>query len=270
MSSTILVNTRLNLKFFRRNRVIVGSMLVLMTMFAFSSIPAFLFMSETKHLDIIKGIFSQMHFFMIALTGSLGLFHTSYHLRNRCVKMVFTKPCPPEMWLLSNIFSVALVAFCLTMLLALIGAVLFFVWDLPFQLGMLVMTMRYFCQAMIVLSYIVFLSIIFHPAIALLVILFFQEGTFMGLKFMLSAGIKAAGDSGGAILLKMLKLPVDVIYQMLPTFSPFAEQLDPLDTTMRLGDIDLEYFVLSIAYSVCVVIFFYLLSLVFLKKKRFI
>jgi hypothetical protein len=62
---------------------------------------------------------------------------------------------------------------------------------IPFQDGYVFISLDYFIKSIILLSYIMFLAMVFHPVMAVLVVSIFNEGTFYGLKTMLMAVSKS-------------------------------------------------------------------------------
>ena len=194
MYSQFVANIGVNLKFYRRNRLLLIASIFILGVLGLSVIPAFFFLSTTKHLEMIKVIFSQMSNFTTIVTASLGLLFISHHLGNRTTKMVFTKPCPPEIWLLSSLLSASIVCFSLYIGILLICSILSFCLKVPFLWAIVYMTFNEFLQATIVLSYITFLAVIFHPVLAVLFIIIFGDGVFYPLKLLLIGGIKASGE----------------------------------------------------------------------------
>ena len=105
MFEQIKANIKTNFKFYARNKMLIGVVIVLVFIFAVSALPAYFLNSEGLHLGNINMIFSRMSFFATIATSLLGLLVASHHITNRSVKMVFTKPCTPDIWLLSCFLS---------------------------------------------------------------------------------------------------------------------------------------------------------------------
>jgi ABC-type transport system involved in multi-copper enzyme maturation permease subunit len=228
------------------------------------------FLTKTKHLEIIKMVFSQLSSFATIITAGLGLLFISHHIRNRTTKMVFTKPCPPEIWLLSGFFSASIVSLAFYVVIFLICTKLFFVLGIPYQLGIFYFIFNEFFQAIILLSYVILLTVLFHPVIAVLFVFIFQDGTFYYVKLLLMSGIKATGESSVSPFLKLIKGFVDIIYLILPTFKPFSEETSHIYSSLRISDANWAYFLLTFAYTLSISALFYFLSAYFLKKKRHI
>ncbi len=270
MYSKLMTNIGVNFKFYRRNRLLVAVSIFIILVLGLSTVPAMFFLTKTKHLEIISMIFHQLSSFATIITAGLGLLLISHHIRNRSIKMIFTKPCPPDIWLLSSLISASIVSLILYTGTFLICSVLFFVWDIPFQWGIIYITINDFLQAIIILSYITFLSVIFHPVLAVLFIFIFHEGTFYYLKILLMSGIKAAGEGSVSPLLKILKGFADIIYMILPTTNPFSEKTSQIYSSLRISDASWKYLLLTLLYTLIISALFYLFSDYFLKKKKFI
>lgn len=261
---------KVNFKFYKRNRLLVVASLFIIFLMGLSTIPALVFFSKTKHLDMITTVFSRLSSFTTIITAGLGLLLISHHVSSRNVKMVFTKPCSPEVWLGSSLASALAVAMTMYAGIFIICSLLFAIWDIPYQWGVLYVVLNDFLIAIILLSYISFLSVVFHPVIAVLFMLIFHESTFYFFKMILSGGIKALGESSVVPLLKVLKGLVDFIYMVLPTFSPFSEKTAKIYSSLRLSDAGLQYIFYTCGYALISAAFFYLLSVYFLKRKRLI
>jgi len=268
--SQLVTNIKVNLKFYKRDRLLFIASIFIICILGLSVIPALFFLTKTKHLQIITTIFSQLSKFITLITAALGLLFISHHIRNRITKMVFTKPCSPETWLLSSFLSASLVSLALYAGIFSICSILFLVWKIPFQWGILYITVNDFLQALIALSYITLLAVLFHPVIAVLFIFIFHDGTFYYLKLLLTGGIKVSGESSLTSMLKFAKWIVDIIYMLIPNGEPFSEKMSVVYSSLRISTESLQYLFFAFAYTLFVTVFFYLLSLYALKKKRHI
>lgn len=270
MFSQLITNIKVNLIFYKRNRLLLVASIFIILMVALSSIPAMFFMTKSKHVDIIKMVFSELSGFVFVVAAGLGLLFVSHHIRNRSTKMIFTKPCTPEIWLLSGFLSGTIICFLLYAGVFLISTLLFIIWDVPFQWGILYMTANEFLQSLIILSYMIFLSVILHPVIAVFFVIIFQESMLYYMKLFLQSGMKAYNEGAFSSFLTVLKAVVDTLYLVFPTFKPFSEDMTQVYSSLRLSDTKWEYLFLTMAYTIIVSTLFYLLSDYFLKKKRLI
>jgi len=267
MFQQIIANIEANLIFYRRNRLLVAAAIFIVLMLGITTLPSLFFMSSSKHLDQVRSIVQEIHGFAFVLTAGLGLLLVSQHIRDRSIKMVFTKPCPPEIWILSSFLSAAIVAFVLYAGAFLIAAVLSSLWGIPFPSGIIYISMNEYFQTLSLMAYVTFLSVILHPVLAALFILLFQEQTFYFIKMLLASGVKAEGERP---FLKLLKLLVDAVYMVLPTFNPYAEQTHQVYSTLRGSDANWDYLYPAVAYALTVTALFYFLTVLVLKKKRYV
>jgi hypothetical protein len=268
MYSQILTNIKVNLKFYRRNRLILVSSLFIFMVLGIFTLPSIFFLTKTKHLEIIKTIFSELSTFTTIITAGLGLLFISHHLSNRSIKMVFTRPCTPETWLLSSLLSALIVSLMLYTCSFFISSILFFVWHIPFQWGLLYIALNNFFKATIILSYITFLSIVLHPVLAVIIIIIFDESLFYYIKLLLISGIKTGGIK--VVYLKPLKAIVDIIYLILPTTEPFEQELSRVYMSLRISDANWTYLFIDLLYTITIFVFFFLLSSYLMRKKRYI
>lgn len=270
MIKQLIANIKTNLKFYRRSRLLVLIGLFLLFIGGLMSIPSMLLITAAKKFDIIKEFFSTLSGFTVFFTAALGLLTLSYHKRNRCIKMVITKPCLPEIWLLSNFLSAIIVCFTLYVSALLISSGLSAIWHIPVQWGLIYVTLNSFCRAIIILSYLIFLAVIFHPGIAVLTALFFQSGLFYYLVIWATAGLQTMDDSVTKVFLQYLKQVLYFIYMILPIFAPFSDETLSIYNSFRAATTDLKYLLYTFIYTVILASFFYVLAGYFLKKKRHI
>lgn len=270
MYALLRANVETNLVFYRRNRLLLAAALFIVLMMCLTSIPAIVFTSRTQHLDLIKIVLRQVTGFATLVTVGLGLMLVSQHIRDRSVKMVFTKPCLPEVWLLGSFVSAGLVALVLFSGGLLVSSVLFAVWGIPFQTGVLFIVLNEFFQALSLMAFATFLSVVFHPVMALFILLVLREELFYWLKVMLTGGIKALGEGALAAMLKLVKLFVDALYMLWPTFSPYEGKMERLSNSLRGSDADWTYLLLAVLYSVVLTATFFFLTGYVLKKKRYV
>ncbi|HSC72302.1 MAG TPA: hypothetical protein VLH58_13170, partial [Candidatus Methylomirabilis sp.] len=191
MQAQVLANVAVNFKFYRRNRLLLAAILLILLVLGLSAVPSLFFLTKSQHLAIITSVASGLSGIATIITPALGLLLISHHLGNRSAKMVFTKPCPPEAWLLASTLSAAAVAAACYAAIFVTCSVLFVAWGIPFQWGLVYVLANDLAHALIWLGYLSFLAVVFHPVVAVLVVVIFQEGTFYGLKLLLLSGIKA-------------------------------------------------------------------------------
>jgi hypothetical protein len=197
----------------------------------------------------------------------LGLFAVSAHLRERSVKLVLTKPCLPETWLASIFLAAILVTFAIYGFVALGAAALSWIWEIPWQSGFLLMAVESACQAVIQMAFLTCLAVAFHPVVAVLMALFFNEGAIYQLKFLLTGGIASGGDTPGLTLATVL---CDTLYMVLPMISPFEKELDSVRMSLRATGGDWLTLLGVLGYTAFVTVFLFLLSDYLLRRKNLI
>lgn len=269
MVRQLITNIRTNLMFYRRSRLLRAIVLFLLFIWGLMLIPSILFITSTTRFEIIKHIFCQLSVFSTFLTVILGTSALFHHIRSRCIKMVITKPCLPEIWLLSNLLSPIIVCFTLYMLTFLICLALFMIWGIPIQWGLIYITLDSFFKAIVILSYLMFLITIFHPIIAVLFALIIQENTIYLLLTWIMVGLETVENPVHKVLLQWLKPIFYFIYMILPT-EPFSDKTLSIYNSLRVTITDLKYLFSTFGYTMILASFFYLLADYFLKKKRHI
>src|SRR5258708_25141309 len=105
MAELLRANLLANFAYFRRSRLLLAFMLVFLLLTGLSSLPPLFMHSGVQSFNALRQIFSVLNGFLLFFSGGLGLFIISSHLRSRSLKMVFTKPCSPALWLISAFLS---------------------------------------------------------------------------------------------------------------------------------------------------------------------
>lgn len=96
MSVLLKANILADLRFYRRSRLLLAFAILCLLLAGLSALPAIFSDSGVESFRSLQGIFSELNGMLLFLAGAIGLFVISSHLRNRCLKMVFTKACPPS------------------------------------------------------------------------------------------------------------------------------------------------------------------------------
>src|SRR5258708_36247501 len=105
MAELLRASLLANFAYFRRSRLLLAFMLVFLLLTGLSSLPPLFMHSGVQSFNALRQIFSVLNGFLLFFSGGLGLFIISSHLRSRSLKMVFTKPCSPALWLISAFLS---------------------------------------------------------------------------------------------------------------------------------------------------------------------
>jgi ABC-type transport system involved in multi-copper enzyme maturation permease subunit len=263
VAELLLVNTRTLLRFHARNRLLLGFALLMVAIFALSAAPSLFYMTATSRFEMLRSLTSQMNGFAYVFVPAIGLLAVSSHLGSRSIKLVVTKPCPPENWLAAVFLSAALVAFAIHALLAAVTAALSLWWGVPYQSGFLFVAVEGFLGSLVLMSFLTALAMAVHPAIAVFAVLFFNEATLYQLK-MLIAG--ASGSGTGPWLL-VAQVVCDAVYQVLPLFDPLSEKAAGLRESMRVSGGDWLLLGLAALYTALATAFFFSSAAWLLRRK---
>lgn len=263
----LAVNVRTNLRYYRRNRLLVVGAIVLLALIALYAIPTVLFSTTGQRFAVVGVLLGSYNFFVVLLTGVLGLVALSGHLRNRSYELVVTRPCPPETWLLSHFLSAALVGGVMCLFGFLLGATLFAFLGIPFQWGLLYLTIHTFCKALVLFAYLTFLSTLLHPVIALLLAAVLQEGVVWWILLWVSSGAGAVGRGAFRWILVLLEPVLALTYAVLPIYSPHDDTAERIAATFRVDPGDLADLGLTVLYTALLGGLLYLLATLALRRR---
>jgi len=267
MLEIFTANVWAHLTFFRRNRLVLAASIIMLFVMGLSTLPSLFFTSSNKQFEIITIIFSRLNLFTFLLTGGLGLFLVAAHLRARNIKMVVTKPCPPEVWLLTGFVAAALVSLFLHAGVLGVSLLLSVIWNVPVQSGFLFLAIDSFSTSLILLSYLMFLSMVMHPVLAIIVSLLFNEGAFYGL--MTIFGVARNVNDGG-FWSSLGYHTAKTVYFMTPMTDPLAGKGIGVYYSYKTELADWSYLGESFVYMIAICGMFYFLSCLFLRRKTLI
>lgn len=250
-------------KFYRRSRLLLAIGLVYLGGIGISLIYLAAMRSGTGRFELVRSLFDRLNGFATLLTAALGLLVISTHLRNKSLKIVFTKPSPPDLWLAACVLSAATVSLAVHALTLTLVLGLSLAWGVPIQTGWAVLCAHGFLSALVLLGFVMFLTMAVHPAIAVLLALLLQEPTFYWLRFTLAARI--AGD--WSTFYWLLERTCAAIYFVLPSFNPYGDRLESVSLSLRASADDARVVVYSAGYALACLVFFYALSAWLLRRK---
>lgn len=263
MRKQLVGHLRALFKFYRRSRLLLAIGLVYLGWIGVSLILSATMRSGTGRFELVRLLFDQLNGFATLLTGALGLLVISSHLRDKSLKIVFTKPAPPDLWLAACVLSAATVSLAVHALTLALVLGLSLVWGVPIQTGFMLLSAHGFLSALVLLGFIVFLTMAVHPAIAVLLVLLLREPTFYWLRFTLAARI--AGD--WSTFYWLLERACYAIYVVLPSFEPYADKLEGVSRSLRASADDARIVLYSAGYALACLAFFYSLSAWLLRRK---
>lgn len=266
MREMLRANTLTHLRYFRRSRLLLAFGLVFLLLAALGSLPAMLAHSRVASFDYLKEIFTTFNQFLVFFGAGLGLLVMSSHLSNRSLKMVFTKPCPPPLWLASAFLACAVVSLLLIGFVLISAVALSFLWHVPVRAGLVFISLDTFLGAMEMSAYFIFLTTFLHPAIAVAFALIFNGSLFYYLRILMHNALHAAGKG---IVLKGLENLFHFLYLAVPMSQAYESKTAPIYSSFRVPIHDWVYLLYSLGYTLAVSALFYLLALFFLQRKRF-
>jgi ABC-type transport system involved in multi-copper enzyme maturation permease subunit len=266
MGELLRTNTLTHLVYFRRSRLLLAFGLVFLLLTLLGSLPAIFSNSKVASFDSLKQIFDTLNIFLVVFGAALGLLIMWSHLSNRSLKMVFTKPCPPALWLASTFLASALVSLLLSGVVLAGMLILSLVWHLPIRAGLVFISFDTFLAAVEMSAYFIFLDTFLHPAIAVAFALVFNASLFYWLRLWAHGAIATYGKS---IMFRGMEHVFHFLYLLVPMTRPFESRTGAIYSSFRVHAHDWRYLLYSSGYTLTLSGLFFLLSLFFLQRKRF-
>jgi ABC-type transport system involved in multi-copper enzyme maturation permease subunit len=263
-----LANVRTNLVFYRRNRILVLFGLVTVLVLVISLV-SFAF-TASKKFDLLHNVISMVEGFCFVFAAILGLLSVSHHVRNRSVKLVATKPFPLGGWVLSHLVSMLVVVVVVHLLILVVSFVMFAVWGMPFQWGLLVEMGSNILACTTIFAFLLLLSTIVHPVVAGLIALIFSPSSVHGMLTMLEVPRRFAEGGVLGAFYDAVAWFLTGLYYLLPEYFPFAGDLQTVFNTYRVTRFDVPYLVLTVMYTPIVTALCLFLTTAILCRKRLI
>jgi ABC-type transport system involved in multi-copper enzyme maturation permease subunit len=267
MTELLRANVLANFAYYRRSRLLLAFTLVFLLLTGLSSLPAIFINSGVRNFNALNGIFSELNGFLLFFAGGLGLFIISSHLRNRSLKMVFTKPCSPAMWLVSAFLSAVAVSLFLNSIVLTSAFVLSLGWHLPVRAGLVFVSVDTFVASVGIISYLILLATLVHPAIAVTFALIFNADLFYEVQMWTQAVIRS-GNSSAA--LRALDRFFHYLYLLLPMVHAFGKKTENIYSSLRVLHGEWKYLLFAFGYALVLSAFCYSLALFALQRKRYI
>lgn len=267
MAELLRANLMAHFAYYRRSRLLLAFLLVFLLLTGLSSLPALFMNSGVRSFNSLHEIFEDLNVFLLFFAGGLGLFIVSSHLRSRNLKMVFTKPCPPALWLVSAFLAAAAVSLLLNCIVFASAAVLSFAWHLPVRGGLLFISVDTFVASVGIIAYLMLLTTLVHPAIAVTLALIFNADLFYGGYEWTQAVIRAGSSSLG---LRILDRLFHYLYFVLPMVYAFGKKTENIYSSFRVMHGEWKYLLYSSGYIIVLAAFCYALALLALHRKKHI
>jgi len=267
MTELLKANILVDLKYYRRSRLLLAFMLLFLLLTALQSLPPIFMNSGVQSFNSLREIDSGLNGFVLILAAGMGLLIMSSHLRNRSLKMVFTKPCPPALWLVSALLSAGLVSLVLNLVILSGSLLLSVFWHLPVRVGLIFVSAQTFVISLGLIAYLMLLATIMHPVLAAIVAIIFNADLFYEFQVWTQAAIRSGNTNIG---LRMLEHVFHSLYILLPMFYPFDKQTANIHVSLRVMNSEWRYIVFSVGYALALSAFCYCAALYALQKKNHI
>ncbi len=259
----VLLNMKSTFTFLRRNRLFLAAF-VLMIIFCGLYFRATL--AGLTAGNEFKAILQSFHMLcdMVSLLGAIMIVSILYHhISARSLKMVFTRPCKPETWLASALFTVFAALLALHILLFLVIMIPFAHYGITMPWAMVYALIYNFFTAVLFISVVSIFASLLHPVMVLIAFTLFNEETLYGIKSLFTdvLGVKLAADS-------LITRLIDLIYYILPTYTLFHSEMAAFMNSMDFYDLSFGYFFFSIIYSLTAALFFFMLAAILLRRRR--
>jgi len=267
MSELLRANILADFAFYRRSRLLLAFAILCLLVTGLSALPAIFSDSGVESFRTLQGIFSELNGMLLFLAGAIGLFVISSHLRSRCLKMVFTKPCPPSMWLGSAFLSAVLISLFLNSLILGGTTILSLIWHVPVRAALIFISADNFIISVGIIAYLILLATVLHPALAVAFILIFNAEMFYDFQVWAQGAIRAGNSS---LYLRVFEKFFHFLYLLLPMVNPYEKKTEDVHSSLRVAHAEWKYLIYSIGYVLTLSTFCYFLSLLALQRKRHI
>jgi ABC-type transport system involved in multi-copper enzyme maturation permease subunit len=267
MSELLRANIAAHLAFYRRSRLLLAFLILFGVLTALEFIPQLFVASGVQNFNTLREVFNTLNIYLMIFAAGLGLFIVSAHLRNRSLKMVFTKPCPPAMWLFSAFLAAVIVALVLNAIVLGGVSILALFWHIPVRSGLVFVSAHTFISSIGLAAYLMLLATIMHPAIAAILAIIFNASLFYGGFLWSRSAIKAGNHSAG---LRVLGHVFHLLYLIAPIFEPFDKQTQNIQVSLRVMHGEWKYLLYSFGYALALSAFCYFASLFALQRQKHI
>ncbi len=267
MTELLRANILADFAYFRRSRLLLAFMLLFLILTGLESLPALFANSGVQNFNTLQQLFSELNGYLLILCACLGLFIISSHLRSRSLKMVFTKPCPPALWLLSAFLSAVIVSLLLNFLVFASATLLSLLWHVPVRPGLVFLSAETFVVSVGLISYLMLLATLVHPAIAAISSLIFNAYLFYDAQLWTEVVIRSGNTSPW---LRILKGLFHWLYLALPMLYPFSKKTEGVHASLRVMNGDWKYLFYSLGYALTLSAFCYCVALFALQRKKHI
>ena len=258
MIRKLFLNIWLNLKYFSRSYLLLA-VIIMILYYVFTFVP-FIARNPIKS---AAEILVQMHIIAAVTVILLSILVLNDPLKNRNLKMIITKPCPPEIWSASCFLTVNLVSLGLHLVIMAFAVVSVLLHSdlklIPYLYSWLLSLMG----LMIFSSFILFLTSVIPPALTVVSLLILNNFYLFNL---FDYCFKYDGNMFLNIFYKTMGVIIYAVYLIVPTFFPYEKMYD----LIYGNTVDWPYLCVFSSYAVIAMVFYWLLSVYFVKRKNLI
>jgi len=259
-----------NFRLYLRSRVLLLISIVLGVLLLIYFIPLVVSMSTSSRFNTIVEIVSFFNSLCSFYILSLFLIGIHSPMRDRSIKLIFTKPLLPEYWLLSNFASSLLVAVLLNFLVFLIAVLALYLWSIPMQIGLVYILANNFFNLVVLLSFVLFVSMLINPVAAAILTLTFSDDFFYYLGSFIVGMKEVIEQRWLALLADAIHYSFELVYFIIPISDLYSKEKGEIYQSLRVSGADWDNLVFTFVYAVVIFIFYFLLSSLLLKRKRLI
>ncbi|MDD5556565.1 MAG: hypothetical protein PHN82_04850 [bacterium] len=270
MTGHLREQIRVQIVFFRRNRLIRAVGLFVGIILAVMLIPSVATRSSMTRFDLIRRIQQEIGRFAFVMGVALAVLTFYYHVSTRCIKMVLTKPCRPEGWMLSVFLSTVLACSSMHLLGLVLATILSLVWTIPFQTGIIFVAIEGIASSTVALSWAVLLATFLHPAVAVLIIMVIHERLLYWLMIVTMGAMDGTTDQVRLFMLRMVQQLLAACYVLLPTYSPLADKVKGVHLSYRVLAMDWVSLAGILGYALLFAAFCYVVSTLIFLHRRYI
>ena len=264
MFSDLRLHVWAHLKFFLRNRLVLGLMLAAAAFWAMGFIPFLMWESTGGRFERLRYLSTQMHGLVWFYGALLALVAMSAHLRDRSTRLVFTRATRPEIWLVSVFAAATLVTVVAHALTAAATLGLSLAWNIPYQIGFAWLALDAMIESAIVVALLSTLAVGIHPIIAIAALFLFGDNITYYLYTMLSGAEYANALGAWGIAGKWLARGA---YTVMPMFDPFANETRAVSASLRVTGRDWAYLGAAAAYGSLVATFCFFAATFTLRRR---
>ncbi len=264
MFKHLRLHVRAHMKFFLRNRLVLGLLLVAAAFWAMGFIPFLMFQSDGGRFERLRYLSTQMHELAWFYGAVLALVAMSAHLRDRSTRLVFTRPTRPELWIVSVFTAALLIAVIAHALTAAATLTLSLVWGIPYQIGFVWLALDAMIESVVVIALLGTLTVGIHPIIAVTVMFLLSDSIMYYFYSFLAGASQAGGAAGWATAGKWI---TRAAYTVMPMFDPFQAETSGVNASLRVTGGDWAYLAAAAAYAALVASFCFFAATLTLRRK---